>query len=70
MQTPALQQRLTTYLQWKTRVAHAVQDLETWLDEHRRATPAAREQLRAVQQSLSRDRLTIAFVARVFPWEI
>ncbi|HYN78605.1 MAG TPA: dynamin family protein, partial [Lamprocystis sp. (in: g-proteobacteria)] len=63
MQTPALQQRLSTYQQWKTRVGHAIHALETWLEDHRRATPAARAQLRAAQRALSRDRLTIAFVA-------
>jgi hypothetical protein len=63
MQLPALQQRLNTYQQWKTRLARAIQDLETWLEEHRRATPRAREQLRAAVDRLQRDRLTIALVA-------
>jgi len=63
MQTPAIQRRLTTYQQWKTRVARAVADLETWLEEHRRATPRAREQLHAALDALAGDRLTVAFVA-------
>ncbi len=63
MQTPAVQQRLTTYQQWKTRVARAVAELGSWLEEHRRATPRAREQLRAALDVLAGDYLTVAFVA-------
>lgn len=63
MATSALQQRLTTYQQWKARVARAVQELSTWLEEHRRATPGAREQLRVALESLATDRLTVALVA-------
>jgi len=63
MQAPAVQQRLTTYQQWKTRVARAVAELETWLEEHRRATPRACEQLHEALAGLAGDRLTVAFVA-------
>jgi len=63
MQTPAIQRRLTTYQQWKSRVARAMAELETWLEEHRRATPRAREQLHAALDALAADRLTVAFVA-------
>ncbi len=63
MHTSVLQQRLATYQQWKARVARAIADLETWLDEHRRATPRARERLHAAAQFLAEDRLTIAIVA-------
>jgi hypothetical protein len=63
MQTSALQQRLVTYQQWKVRVERAVRDLETWLDEHRRATPSARHQVRTALQFLAADRITVALVA-------
>ena len=62
MHTSALQQRLATYKLWKTRVARAIAELETWLDLHRRATPRAREQLLAAAQTLAVDRLTVAIV--------
>ncbi|MGE5153228.1 MAG: dynamin family protein [Bdellovibrio bacteriovorus] len=62
MQIPALQQHLALYQQWKTRVAQALLELERWLGHHRRATPRARERLRATQDVIRRDRLTVAVV--------
>ncbi|MBV5274110.1 MAG: dynamin family protein [Lamprocystis purpurea] len=62
MQTPALQRRLATYQHWKLRVTRAIQDLETWLAAHRRATPPAREHLRAAHEAVSQDRLRVALV--------
>jgi hypothetical protein len=63
MQTSALQQRLNSYQQWKARVARAIEDLDAWLEAHRRATPRAREQLRSALAYLRQDRLTVALVA-------
>ena len=63
MPMPALQQRLTSYQQWKTRLAGAIAELEHWLEDHRRATPSARERIKAARRVIERDRLTIAFVA-------
>ena len=63
MSTSALQQRLRSYRQWKNRVARAIEDLATWLEEHRRATPRARGQLGAALELLRQDRLAVAFVA-------
>ena len=63
MQTPALIQRLNGYQQWKVRVGRAIEELERWLESHRRATPRAREQIRHALASLKQDRLTLAFVA-------
>ncbi len=65
MQTPALQQRLNSYQQWKARVARAIEELDAWLEAHRRATPRAREQLQGALASLRRDRLTVALVAEL-----
>lgn len=62
MQTPALQQSLGLYQQWKTRVAQALLELERWLLDHRRATPRARERLKATLELIGRDRLTLAVV--------
>ncbi len=62
MQSTALKQRLNGYQQWKARVERAIEELESWLETHRRATPRAREQIRQALASLKRDRLTIAFV--------
>jgi hypothetical protein len=62
MQIPALQQHLGLYQQWKTRVAQALLELERWLGDHRRATPRARERLKATLDVIRRDRLTVAVV--------
>lgn len=62
MKTPALAQHLGVYQQWKTRLARAVSELEHWLNEHRRATPWAREQIQAALDAIQHDRLTLAFV--------
>lgn len=62
MQIPALQQNLGLYQQWKTRVAQALLELERWLGDHRRATPRARERLKATLDAVRRDRLTVAVV--------
>ncbi len=62
MQIPALQQSLGLYLQWKTRVAQALLELERWLEDHRRATPRARERLKAALDVIRRDCLTVAVV--------
>jgi hypothetical protein len=62
MQIPALQQSLGLYQQWKTRLAQALLELERWLAEHRRATPRARERLKATLDVIRRDRLTVAVV--------
>lgn len=63
MQIPALQQRLITYREWKTRVARAILELERWLEEHQRATPSVKEKLKVALETIERDRLTIAFVS-------
>lgn len=63
MYTPAMKQRLYSYQQWKARVGRAIEELEDWLESHRRATPRAREQIRQAVASLKQDRLTVAFVA-------
>lgn len=63
MQTSIIQQRLTAYRQWKTRVSRAVMELESWLESEGLATPENRERIRNTIDALDRDRLTIAFVA-------
>lgn len=60
---PALQQRLTSYQQWKTRLAGAVAELEHWLEDHRRATATARQRIEAARRVIEQDRLTVALVA-------
>lgn len=63
MQQPTLQHRLSSYEQWKSRLSRAIDELEIWLESHRRATPRAREDLRAARHTLQRDRLSVALVA-------
>jgi hypothetical protein len=63
MQTPILQQRLSAYRQWKTRVARAVLELQNWLEAEGQATPDSRERIRHTLTALDKDRLTVAFVA-------
>jgi len=63
MQTSIIQQRLTAYLQWKTRLSQAVLELESWLESEGRSTSEISKRLRNTLDTLDRDRLTIAFVA-------
>ena len=60
---PALQQRLTSYQQWKTRLEGAIAELEHWLEDHRRATPGARQRIKAARRVIERDRLVVALVS-------
>ena len=66
MQVSALQQSLGHYQQWKMRVVQALLELERWLAVHRRATPRSRERLKATQDAIRRDRLTVAVVGEQF----
>jgi hypothetical protein len=63
MQTPIIQQRLTAYRQWKTRVSRAVMELENWLETEGQSTDQIREHILHTLDALQRDRLTVAFVA-------
>ena len=63
MEIPIIQQRMTTYRQWKTRAARAVLDFDKWLKINKRATPEIQEQTRSALEDLRKDRLTVALIA-------
>lgn len=63
MSAPVIQRRLSAYQEWKTQLARAISELEQWLDDHRRATPRARDQIKTALGAVRLDRLTIAVVA-------
>ncbi len=63
MQTPIIQQRMTTYRQWKARAARAVLDFDTWLKYNTHATPKIHELTQSTLEDLRRDRLVVALIA-------
>jgi len=63
MQIPAIHQSLSLHQQWKMRLVQSLQELARWLDDHRRATPRAREQLKAALDVVRSDHLTVAVLS-------
>jgi len=63
METPIIQQRMTTYRQWKVRATRAVLDFDKWLINSKRGTPEIHEQNQSTLEDLRKDRLTVALVA-------
>lgn len=62
MQTRIIQQHLTAYRQWKTRVARSVRELEGWLGVEGQLTDESRGRIHNTLRVLQDNRINIAFV--------
>ena len=62
MQTRIIQQHLSTYRQWKARVARSVRELEGWLGVEGELTDENRQRIRNSLRALQDNRMSIAFV--------
>lgn len=63
MQIPALHQGLETHKSWQDRIVRALDELERWLESHRRATPQARQQIERARTRILAGRLSVAVAA-------
>lgn len=63
MQQPTLQEHLSAFRQWHTRVARGLKDLDGWLTDNYRATDESRACIDAALAALPSERLAIAFLA-------
>ena len=63
MQQPNLQERLTAYRQWRTRIARSIKELDGWLVENRRATDQTRACIATTLATIHADRLNVAFLS-------
>jgi len=63
MQTLSLHPGLAAYQSWQARIIRALDELERWLEGHRRATPKARQQIQRARERIIGERLTVAVTA-------
>jgi len=63
MKQDQLEHRLKAYAAWRDKLIQTIQTFQSWLEDHKLASPEQELRLFETMEALRKDRLTVAFVA-------